>query len=93
MNIPSESIGSYRMRDPEDTPVATLMRAWEIGKREGLRYVYAGNRPGHVGDRENTRCHQCDRLLVERWGYNVLRNELRDGRCPGCSTVIPGVWA
>jgi pyruvate formate lyase activating enzyme len=83
----------YRMTDPEDTPTATVLRAWDIGKREGLRYVYAGNRPGRVGARENTRCHRCDRLLVERWGFNVLRNELREGTCPGCGTRIPGVWS
>ena len=82
----------YRMHDPDDTPVETLLRAWEIGKREGLRYVYAGNRPGRVGGREDTRCHKCNRLLVQRWGYNVLRNDLASGRCPGCDTLIPGVW-
>ena len=45
----------YKMTDPEDTSAATLRRAVEIGRRAGLRYVYAGNLPGKVGDLENTR--------------------------------------
>jgi pyruvate formate lyase activating enzyme len=83
----------YKMTDPDDTPVATLLRGWEIGRREGLRYVYAGNRPGRVGDRENTRCPQCSALLVERQGFTVRTNRLRGGACPDCSTSIPGVWS
>jgi pyruvate formate lyase activating enzyme len=82
----------YRMTDPDDTPVSTLLRAWEIGREAGLHYVYAGNRPGRVGDRENTRCPQCNRVLVQRFGFNVLRNDIQAGCCPGCRTPIAGVW-
>ena len=46
----------YKMTDRGATPVATLLRACEIGAAEGLRYVYAGNIPGRVGEWENTRC-------------------------------------
>ena len=61
----------YKMSDPENTTPAMLMRAAEIGRRDGLRYVYAGNLPGRVGDLENTRCHDCRALLVERYGYFI----------------------
>jgi pyruvate formate lyase activating enzyme len=44
----------YKMTDPENTRPETLMRAAEIGKSAGLRYVYAGNLPGMVGHWENT---------------------------------------
>ena len=40
------------MNDPENTTPEMLMRAAEIGQRNGLRYVYAGNIPGRVGDLE-----------------------------------------
>jgi pyruvate formate lyase activating enzyme len=83
----------YRMTDPQDTPAATLLRAWDIGRSAGLRYVYAGNLPGRVGGRENTHCPKCDRVVVERWGFRVLANHLHDGRCLGCKTQIPGRWA
>ena len=51
-----------------------LVAAAEIGRRNGLRYVYAGNLPGRVGDLENTRCHECRALLIERDGYFVRRS-------------------
>jgi len=40
------------MTDPENTSPETLIRAAEIGKKAGLRFVYAGNLPGQVGDLE-----------------------------------------
>jgi pyruvate formate lyase activating enzyme len=83
----------YKMTDPENTPAATLVRAAEIGKAEGLRYVYAGNLPGRLGHWENTCCPGCGELLVERVGFRVLQNRLAaGGLCPGCARVIPGRW-
>jgi len=83
----------YRMNDPENTTPEMLMAAGEIGQRNGLRYVYAGNLPGRVGDFENTRCHNCQALLVERDGYYVLQYRLTPtGACPDCGTSIPGRW-
>ncbi len=83
----------YKMLDHNDTDVRTLLRAAEIGRSEGLRYVYAGNIPGMVGEWENTRCPQCDALLVKRWGFRVLEDHLTgSGRCHRCHTPIPGIW-
>jgi pyruvate formate lyase activating enzyme len=83
----------YRMTDPENTTPDMLMEAAEIGRRNGLRYVYAGNLPGRVGDLEHTRCHQCRALLVERYGYFIQNYRLTpNGTCPDCGTAIPGRW-
>ena len=83
----------YRMSDPENTTPEMLMEAAEIGKQAGLRYVYAGNIPGGVGDLENTRCHQCSTLLIERYGYLIRSYTIApDGTCPACATPIPGRW-
>lgn len=83
----------YKMIDPDDTGPETLLRAAQIGKKAGLRYVYAGNLPGQVGDLENTRCPGCQELLVERFGYRITNYRLTaDGRCPKCGTVVPGRW-
>ena len=83
----------YKMLDPEATSVETLLRAAEIGRAEGLRYVYAGNRPGEVGDWENTYCPGCRALLVRRTGFRVRQNRVTaGGKCPDCGTTIPGVW-
>jgi pyruvate formate lyase activating enzyme len=84
----------YKMTDPEDTKPSTLARAAEIGKRAGLRFVYAGNLSGHVDDLENTRCPQCRELLIERYGYHILKYQVTSkGTCPSCGASIPGRWA
>ncbi len=83
----------YKMQDPDDTPVATLLRAAEIGGKEGLRFVYAGNIPGEVGEFENTRCASCGALLVERVGYRIRDYRVTpQGTCPECATDVPGLW-
>ena len=54
----------YRMQGPGRTPAATLLRAYEIGKAAGLRYVYPGNIHGGVGDREKTYCPSCNAMVI-----------------------------
>ncbi len=85
----------YKMTDPPNTTVKTLIRAAEIGVAEGLRYVYAGNIPGQVGPFENTYCHSCRALLIQRVGYTILMDILTptSGVCPSCLSKIPGVWS
>jgi pyruvate formate lyase activating enzyme len=84
----------YKMTGPNDTRPETLIEAAEIGRRAGLRYVYAGNLPGRVGDFENTRCPGCAALLIERYGYRILSYRLTpNGRCPSCDAAIAGRWA
>lgn len=83
----------YKMTDPANTTAAGLIRAVEIGAEAGLHYVYAGNRPGEVGNWENTYCPTCRSLLIERYGYVILSYHLTDnGNCPRCQTHIPGIW-
>jgi pyruvate formate lyase activating enzyme len=83
----------YKMTDRGWTPVATLARAAEIGRSEGLRFVYAGNAPGRTGSLESTYCPGCGILLIERVGFHVRANRLVAGACPGCRARIPGVWS
>lgn len=83
----------YKMVDPPNTSTSMLVRAAEIGLEAGLRYVYAGNAPGQVGEYEHTSCHQCGKILIRRYGYVIREYALTDaGTCPHCDTVIPGVW-
>src|SRR5712672_2048360 len=86
--------GDYKMTDPRDTRPEDLLRAVEIGRQSGLRYIYAGNLPGMVGEWEDTRCPQCNETLIERYGYLIKNYRLtREGRCPKCATAIPGRWS
>ena len=84
----------YKMTDPDNTTARHLLRAAEIGQEAGLRYVYAGNLPGQVGDYEHTFCHNCHAKLIERYGYIVTDYRITaQGTCPECGTRIPGVWS
>jgi pyruvate formate lyase activating enzyme len=84
----------YRMNDKANTTAEQLIRACEIGRDAGLRYVYAGNLPGKVGRWENTFCPSCDELLVERYGYVIQKMKVTlDGKCPKCREIIPGIWS
>ena len=83
----------YKMQDHANTTAEMLLRAAEIGDRAGLRYVYAGNLPGRVGRREHTYCPSCKTLLIERYGFEIVKNGLQQGQCPRCRTPIPGVWS
>jgi pyruvate formate lyase activating enzyme len=84
----------YRMTENANTTAEQLMRACEIGRAAGLRYIYAGNLPGRVGRWENTYCPSCDELLVERYGYQIRQMKVTSsGKCPSCGKNIPGVWS
>jgi len=84
----------YKMTSPEDTRPEGLLRAAEIGKGAGLRYIYAGNIPGMVGDLEDTHCHNCGKTLIKRYSYLVEDYRLSpEGCCPFCGAAIPGKWA
>jgi len=78
----------YKVKDKGATPISTMKRAYEIAKEEGLKYVYLGN----ILVEANTYCPHCGELLVERLGFDVLQNNLKDGHCPKCNTKIAGVW-
>ena len=82
---------TYRITNLPRTPVSTLERCRRIAVDAGIRYVYAGNVPGHP--HENTNCHGCGSELIRRVGFRVVSNAISNGKCPKCGTVIPGVWS
>jgi pyruvate formate lyase activating enzyme len=83
----------YKMTDPDNTDVKTLLRAAEIGKEAGLKYVYAGNLPGQVGEYEDTFCAECNHRLIKRRGYVILEHHITgDGKCPKCDAKVAGIW-
>ena len=84
----------YRMLEAANTTPQMLQRAATIGKDAGLRYVYAGNLPGRVGDLEDTQCYGCGERVIRRYGYLIQDYRLdSSGACPSCSTPLPGRWS
>jgi pyruvate formate lyase activating enzyme len=82
---------SYRIKNLPRTPVATLERAYDIARAEGLLFPYVGNVPGHPGN--NTYCPHCGKIVIRRVGMAVMENRLASGGCPACRKKIPGVWS
>jgi pyruvate formate lyase activating enzyme len=83
----------YRQKGPGSTSPRMLRKAAEIGREAGLRFVYAGNLPGRVGEWEDTRCPRCGTVLVERRGFKVVRCTVTaTGGCHACGEVVPGIW-
>ncbi len=86
----SQFYPTHELLDQPRTPVKTLGWAREKGLKKGIKYVYTGNVPGEGG--ENTCCFKCGELLIERSGYRIIQNKLKEGRCFKCTTIIDGVW-
>lgn len=80
---------TYRLTNKPPTPVDTLMAARQIGLKAGLKYVYTGNVPGQPG--EQTLCDQCGKVLIDRWGFTVQKNQISNNRCPFCNAIVHGV--
>jgi pyruvate formate lyase activating enzyme len=81
---------SYKMLDRPSTPQVTLDKAYHIGKKAGLRYVYTGNIPNI--DYESTYCPKCNTKVIERQGIAMVKNLLIKGKCPNCKTKLEGKW-
>ena len=81
---------TYKLLDVPSTPAETIHRARDLGYEAGLKYVYSGNLPGDKG--EKTFCHHCGELIIDRFGFTVRKNKIRDHQCPKCGESIPGVW-
>lgn len=81
-------IPHLELSDLPATPVSTLEKARDIGFKQGLLYVYLGNVLGHPA--ENTYCHRCKRLLIERKGLYITDYKIENGNCKFCGMEIPG---
>lgn len=77
---------TYHLTDVPPTPVATLERACEIGKKAGLKFVYTGNVPGN--ENESTTCYSCGKLIVERFSYRTRVVGLKGSKCRFCGAEL-----
>ena len=88
----------WKMRDRSATPPATLKRAREIAKKNGLKWVYTGN--VHDPEGQSTACSRCGARLIGRDGYEIFEWALTTGGlcgscgapCPGLFEESPGSW-
>jgi pyruvate formate lyase activating enzyme len=76
----------HRLKNLPPTPLETIERACEIGQKAGLKFVYAGNVPGHSS--ESTVCYNCGKLIVARYGYQTDVKGLDGSRCRFCGAEL-----
>lgn len=76
----------YQLMNLPPTPVSTLEKAYDLGKKAGLKFVYLGNVPGH--ETENTNCYNCERLAIKRWGYQSNIVGIDNSRCRYCGAEL-----
>ena len=81
---------AYRMTHLPPTPIKTLEKAYKIACEVGLNYVTVGNVPGHRYN--STFCPKCEKRLIHRIHFQVLSNNIKDGKCRFCGHKIPGIW-
>ena len=74
---------SKEMKDVPDTPKETIEKAYDIGKKAGLEYIYPGN---IVSDKSNTYCPNCKSKIIERENFKVVKKS--DGQCQSCGQKI-----
>lgn len=79
----------YQFTNSRATPSETLRKAREIGKEEGLRFIYIGNVPGEESD---TLCAQCGEIVIRRGAMSVRENRLMGSQCPSCGSEVAGVF-
>lgn len=83
-------VPQYRLKDLPRTPVPTLEKCRDMALDAGLDHVYIFNVAPHEGN--NTICRGCKKVVIERLGFKVLRNDLEKGACKYCRSKLPGVW-
>ena len=80
----------YKFTSYPSTPEQTIELAYDLGKAQGLRYVYTGNIHAWGQD---TLCGQCKRFLIRREGFNIAESNLAGNKCVFCQAILPGVFS
>jgi pyruvate formate lyase activating enzyme len=81
---------SYKLTNLPPTPVKKLEEAHRIATETGLEYVSIGNVPGHRYN--STYCPKCKKRIIYRFHFQVLSNNIQDGKCKFCGYPIAGIW-
>lgn len=81
---------TFKLTQLPETPLQVLINARNTAIKAGCNYVYIGNVPGK--NFENTYCPKCKSLVVERRGFVIVSNHMKNGKCESCGTTIDGRW-
>lgn len=76
---------SWKMNNVPDTPTQVIKEAYQIGKEQGLNYIYPGNIAG--SKKQNTYCPNCNELIIKRDLFSAQKFD-DTGQCPNCNQNI-----
>jgi pyruvate formate lyase activating enzyme len=76
------------MQNTPPTPLESLIKAKEIAKSYGIKYIYLGNIPND----SSTYCDKCGEKLIDRSGFSSEVLNIKDSKCTACNKEIKGVW-
>lgn len=81
---------AYKFMNHPSTRLVTLLRAYGIAKKAGIKYVYTGN----TADIETstTYCASCAKPIIKRDGFRVLETSLEHENCKFCGEKCGGVF-
>ena len=85
----SRFLPDYNYLNSRPTPIEALRRAYTIGEKAGLHYIYIGN---VMGESEDTVCPECGKIVIKRHGFSISDNRIKDSSCPFCGHSIAGVF-
>jgi pyruvate formate lyase activating enzyme len=77
----------YQMMDASMTPFETLNQIFKCAKETGVLFPYIGNVPH--GEYENTVCPSCGNTCIERYGFTVSKEGLKENKCANCGKKLP----
>ncbi|MGQ9759308.1 MAG: AmmeMemoRadiSam system radical SAM enzyme [Candidatus Methanomethylicaceae archaeon] len=76
---------SYLYKSPPP-PVEFMEELWKTSKSFGMKYVYLGNVHGHRY--EHTYCPRCNKIVIERIGFDIISTHLKGRSCAFCGGEI-----
>lgn len=79
----------YKDSDNQPTPLEVMDKAYAIGKKSGLAYVYLGN----LGGESNTICPKCGKKIIERSYFSINQINMKKEKCIFCGNLIEGVFS
>lgn len=82
---------AYKFMDRRSTSLSTLLRAYDIAKKMGIRYVYTGNTLDTATS--TTYCHSCSKPVIVRDGYSLGDVNMTNSHCKFCGGKCAGVFS
>ncbi len=80
----------YKFQNRKQTDFSTLIKAYNIARKTGLKNVYTGNLTNT--ETSSTYCKNCSKPIIIRNGYRLLEYNMTGDRCQFCGSECYGKY-